>query len=92
MGYRAGLQGTGWGGQVGALTKGPQAVVTGIHTHLQHAHQSEVIYLGQGLLQEPWVVSPGLGSGHSLPVTPFLWLGTGAGGRHLPWMALAGGV
>lgn len=37
-----------WGG---ALTEAPQAALTGVDTHLQHAHQSEVINLGQGLLQ-----------------------------------------
>lgn len=56
-------------GQGGALTKVPQAVLTGVDTHLQHVHQSKVIYLGQGPLQksmrtEPWnrtVVTPSQG-------------------------------
>ena len=45
-----GRDGGGCGGG-GALTEAPQAVLTGVDTHLQHAHQLEVILLGQGLLQ-----------------------------------------
>lgn len=56
-------------GQGGALTKVPQAALTGVDTHLQHVHQSKVIYLGQGPLQKSMKSHPwGLDSGHSLPV------------------------
>lgn len=56
-------------GQGGALTKVPQAVLTGVDAHLQHVHQSKVIYLGQGPLQKSMKSHPwGLDSGHSLPV------------------------
>lgn len=46
-------------GVTSALTEVPQAVLTGVHTHLQHPHQLEVIYLGQGLLQKSSGVTPG---------------------------------
>lgn len=46
-------------GQRGALTEVAQAVLTGIHAHLQCAHQPQVLHLGQGLLQSQGALSPG---------------------------------
>lgn len=47
------------GGWRGALTEVAQAVLPGIHAHLQRAHQLQVLHLGQGLLQSPGALSPG---------------------------------
>lgn len=56
-------------GQGGALTKVPQAALTGADAHLQHVHQLKVIYLGQGALQKSMKSQPGgLDSSPSLPL------------------------
>lgn len=61
----------GWVWTRRALTEIPQAVLTGVHAHVQHAHQPKVVHLGQGLLQKPTGSQPwGQDSGHAPPVTP----------------------
>lgn len=60
-----GRDGGGWEG----LSPAPQAVLT-VLTHLQHAHQSEVIDLGQGLLQGSGASALSLDHSHTPSIPP----------------------
>lgn len=87
----------GWVWTRRALTEIPQAVLTGVHAQVQHAHQPKVIHLGQGLLQKPPGSQPrGLDSGHAPRGHPCLWPRSwstlAVGGREMSNSRVAGGA